>query len=165
MHPIGLIVKNVPEAQKTADHLETWLTSRGAAVARIQPDESEGGQSAALGPERQLACLFVLGGDGTFLSAVRWIGEAPIPILGVKFGEVGFLAEIAAEDLFAAAESVLQNAFEIQTRMRLAVAVIRSGTECCRESVLNDVGIRARRARVPVLITTSFRTASLATRF
>ncbi len=156
MHPIGLIVKNVPEAQKTADHLETWLTSRGAAVARIQPDESECGQSAALGPERQLACLFVLGGDGTFLSAVRWIGEAPIPILGVKFGEVGFLAEIAAEDLFAAAESVLQNAFEIQTRMRLAVAVIRSGTECCRESVLNDVvintGTLARLALIPTYI-------------
>jgi NAD+ kinase len=42
---------------------------------------------------------FVLGGDGTFLSAVRWIGDQSIPILGVKFGEVGFLAEIAEDKL------------------------------------------------------------------
>jgi NAD+ kinase len=27
------------------------------------------------------------------LSAVRWIGDQPIPILGIKFGEVGFLAK------------------------------------------------------------------------
>ena len=156
MPPIGLIVKNVTEAQKTADRLETWLTNQGATVTRIQSDQNTGGQTANIGSDRQLACIFVLGGDGTFLSAVRWTGDAPIPILGVKFGEVGFLAEIAAEDLFAAAESVLQNNFIIQTRMRLAVAVIRDGSECCRESVLNDVvintGTLARLALIPTYI-------------
>ncbi len=158
MHPIGLIVKTVPEAQRTADRLENWLRGRNVACTRIHPDDIENDRhtNAHLPPSRPLACVFVLGGDGTFLSAVRWIGEAPVPILGVKFGEVGFLAEIAAEDLFAAAEAVLQQNFDIQHRMRLAVMVTREGAERCRESVLNDVvlntGTLARLALIPTYI-------------
>ena len=159
LHPIGLIVKTVPEAQRTADRLESWLKSRDVAFKRINPDEIENDKHTCAhraSPTRSLACVFVLGGDGTFLSAVRWIGEAPVPILGVKFGEVGFLAEIAAEDLFAAAEAVLQRNFDIQHRMRLAVTVNREGVERCRESVLNDVVINtdtlARLALIPTYI-------------
>ncbi len=155
MHPIGLIVKTIPEAQQTADRLEAWLGARKVAVKRIRADALNNANAADTRP-RQLACVFVLGGDGTFLSAVRWIGDAPIPVLGVKFGEVGFLAEIAAEDLFSAAEAVLQQTFSIQHRMRLAVAVISDGTERCRESVLNDVvintGTLARLALIPTYI-------------
>ncbi len=159
MNPIGLIVKTVPEAQQTADRLETWLRARNLAVKRIHPDTIHSTQDRSACPSpnaRRLACVFVLGGDGTFLSAVCWIGEAPIPILGVKFGEVGFLAEIAAEDLFAAAEAVLTHNFEIQHRMRLAIKVVRDGTERCHESVLNDIvintGTLARLALIPTYI-------------
>ena len=159
MNPIGLIVKTVPEAQQTADQFETWLKARDVKVTRIHPDDIRSAQrQGACSPrsDRQLACVFVLGGDGTFLSAVRWIGKAPVPILGVKFGEVGFLAEITAEDLFAAAEAVIQTNFAIQERMRLAVSVIRDGVERCAESVLNDVvintGTLARLALIPTYI-------------
>ncbi len=159
MHPVGLIVKTVPEAQRTADRLENWLQNRGITVTRIHPDDIGSDKTACArssSPSRSLACVFVLGGDGTFLSAVRWIGKAPVPILGVKFGEVGFLAEIAAEDLFAAAEAVLQQNFDIQHRMRLAVTVNRKGAERCCESVLNDVVINtatlARLALIPTYI-------------
>jgi NAD+ kinase len=155
LHPIGLIVKTIPEAQQTADRLEAWLNERKVAVKRIRADALNNANNAAAS-RRQLACVFVLGGDGTFLSAVRWIGDAPIPVLGVKFGEVGFLAEIAAEDLFGAAEAVLQQTFSIQYRMRLAVAVISDGIERCRESVLNDVvintGTLARLTLIPTYI-------------
>ncbi len=159
MHPIGLIVKNVPEAQQTADHLEEWFSARGVAVERLFPKDMEISRAdtpCPTSPTRLLASVFVLGGDGTFLSAVRWIGKAPIPILGVKFGDVGFLAEIAAEDLFAAASAVLEKNFDIQHRMRLAVTVTRDGTERCHESVLNDVvintGTLARLALIPTYI-------------
>jgi NAD+ kinase len=137
---IGLIVKPVPEAQQTADRLENWLQTRQIGVTRITPllPGGTGGGTPSPVPSR-LACIFVLGGDGTFLSAVRWIGDTPIPVLGVKFGQVGFLAEITADDLYAAAEAVLSNNFAIQKRMRLTVSVIRDGQERCREIVLNDV--------------------------
>ena len=86
-----------------------------------------------------LFCIFVLGGDGTFLSAVRWIGDQNIPILGVKFGEVGFLAEIAEDSLFFVAEAVLNNKFVTKPRMRLLVKVIREERELACETVLNDI--------------------------
>lgn len=159
MKQIGLIVKTIPEAQQTADRLEAWFTARDVAVERIRADTISSGRTddTDLQPApNQLFCIFVLGGDGTFLSAVRWIGEAPIPVLGVKFGEVGFLAEIAAEDLFEAAEAVLQTTFSIQHRMRLAVTVTRDGVEHCHEGVLNDVvintGTLARLALIPTYI-------------
>ena len=140
MPTIGLIVKPVPEAQETADRLENWLQARQIGVTRITPLHAgdAGGGPPSPAPSR-LACIFVLGGDGTFLSAVRWIGDTPIPVLGVKFGQVGFLAEIAADDLYAAAEAVLRKDFAIQKRMRLTVSVIKDDQERCREIVLNDV--------------------------
>ena len=55
--------------------------------------------------------LVVLGGDGTFLSVARYIGNLDIPLMGVKFGEVGFLAEAAEEDLFKAAGAILEKDF------------------------------------------------------
>ena len=156
---IGLIVKPVTEAQQTADRLERWLAGRGIAVVRIDPHLFGKGvddHNAAAPDPSHLFCLFVLGGDGTFLSAVRWMGHTPLPVLGVKFGQVGFLAEITAEDLFSAAEAVIQKDFAIQQRMRLAVTVIKDGRERSREIVLNDVVVTkstlARLAHVEVYI-------------
>lgn len=88
-----------------------------------------------------LFCILVLGGDGTFLSAVRWIGNQQIPILGVKFGEVGFLAEIAEDRLYEVLESILSNTFHTQPRMRLLVQVMRGSRQRATETVLNDVVI------------------------
>lgn len=158
MTTVGLIVKPVPEAQQTADRLQKWLRDRRVGVARINPPFAGDApcKDPSLNSPRDLSCLFVLGGDGTFLSAVRWIGDAPVPILGVKFGQVGFLAEITAEDLYSAADAVLREDFDIQKRMRLTVTVIRDGQEQVHEIVLNDVvvtkGTLARLAHIEAFI-------------
>ena len=135
------------------------MADRGISVVRIDPHfsgQNAARDSAATPKPSSLFCLFVLGGDGTFLSAVRWIGNTPLPVLGVKFGQVGFLAETTAEDLFSAAEAVIQRDFAIQQRMRLAVTVIKDGRERSREVVLNDVVVTkstlARLAHVEVYI-------------
>jgi len=140
---VGLVVKVDPEAVKKADELEKWLRSKGIDVARKEsapPGHRLSNKRKAVAPSG-LLCIFVLGGDGTFLSAVRWVGDQNIPILGVKFGEVGFLAETAEESLFSAAEAVLSNNFTTSPRMRLMVKVIREGKDVAGETVLNDVVI------------------------
>ena len=140
---IGLIVKEDVEAINQADKFETWLVANGVSVIRRDiewPDRAnpEGGLSCA---SPDLYCVFALGGDGTFLSAVRWIGDQKIPILGVKFGELGFLAETDENSLLPVGEAVLKGAFKTRPRMRLQVRIDRHGKEISKETVLNDVVI------------------------
>jgi len=134
------------------------LKSKDITIVRkksSQPNRKLSGEKKSFAPP-DLFCVFVLGGDGTFLSAVRWIGDQDIPILGIKFGEVGFLAETVEESLFSAAEAVLKNEFTTKPRMRLLIKVIREGKEIAHETVLNDVvinkGALARLAHIKTYI-------------
>ena len=158
MKKIGIVVKEDVEAIKKADELENWLRARDIEVVRkenlppryiIEDMDKSSAQS-------DLFCVFVLGGDGTFLSAVRWIGDQNIPILGVKFGEVGFLAETVESDLFYAVEYILSNEFTTESRMRLLVRVIKGESELACETVLNDIvinkGALARLAHIDTYI-------------
>ena len=141
MKKVGIVVKEDAEAIKKADELEGWLRSRDIGVVRkeaLRPSRRISDMDKSFAPS-DLFCIFVLGGDGTFLSAVRWIGDQSIPVLGVKFGEVGFLAEIAEDSLFFVAEAVLNNQFVTKPRMRLQVKVIREERELVCETVLNDI--------------------------
>ena len=151
MKKIGIVVKPDDKALKKAVELGSWLLSRGVEVVR-----SKIGDKTDIWAPSDLFCVLVLGGDGTFLSAVRWIGDQNIPILGIKFGEVGFMAETAEEDLFSAAESVLGKKFTITPRMRLRVSIIRNGADRTHETVLNDVvinrGALARLANIETYI-------------
>ena len=134
MNKIAIVVKPDPEAIANADALEKWLTSRGVAVTRKSPESN-------LPATADLTCVFVLGGDGTFLSAARWIGDLSIPLIGIKFGQVGFLAETVENDLLSAAEKILSDNYTIQPRMRLQVIIFKNGREHVRQTVLNDVVI------------------------
>jgi len=85
---VGIVVKEDAEAIKKADELEGWLRSRDVEVVRkeaLRPSRRIADMDKSFAPS-DLFCIFVLGGDGTFLSAVRWIGDQNIPVLGVKFG-------------------------------------------------------------------------------
>ena len=137
------MVKVDPNAYKKADEFEDWLRERNVTVVRREsgpPKRQLSNHTDAPAPS-DLFCTFALGGDGTFLSAVRWVGDQDIPILGIKFGEIGFLAETAEENLFAIAEAILNNQFSTNPRMRLLVKVTRDQKEIACETVLNDVVI------------------------
>ena len=158
MKKIGIVVKADNKAGKKADELEKWLRAKGVAVLRqesLPPGRQHIEKSVSFAPSG-LSCIFVLGGDGTFLSAVRWIGDQDIPILGVKFGAVGFLAETVEENLFSIAESILNNDFATKPRMRLSVKITQSGKKIAEETVLNDVvinkGALARLANIKTYI-------------
>ena len=156
MRRVGLFIKNEARATAKAEEFADWLRTRQIEViCKTSPDSLR--QSYAAGrvqPPKNLFCAFVLGGDGTFLSAVRWIGDREIPLLGVKFGDLGFLAEIAEENLFEAAEGVLKGEYKLSRRMRLDVQVTRKGRSIVRETVLNDIVInRGALARLANVIT------------
>ncbi|MBW2513466.1 MAG: NAD(+)/NADH kinase [Deltaproteobacteria bacterium] len=143
MKKIGVVVKEDTEALKQADNFETWLVANGVSVIRrnIEGPDHADTECGTFCASPDLYCVFALGGDGTFLSAVRWIGDQKIPILGVKFGELGFLAETDENSLLRVGEAVLKGAFKTRPRMRLQVKIDRHGKETSNETVLNDVVI------------------------
>jgi NAD+ kinase len=158
LRKIGLFVKKDNKAGKKADAFEIWLKDRNIEVVRKEsapPGIHSPGNKRNSAPQ-DLFCVFVLGGDGTFLSAVRWIGDLNIPVLGIKFGEVGFLAETAAKDLFSVAEKIIEGEYAINRRMRLTVDIVRGEKKIITETVLNDIvinrGALARLANIATYI-------------
>ena len=67
--------------------------------------------------------VVVLGGDGSVLSAVRMLAEDPIPMIGVNFGQVGFLAPVEAAHWESALTAVLAGEALVERRMMLETEV------------------------------------------
>lgn len=61
-----------------------------------------------------------LGGDGTILLAAKVIGSRNIPILGVKFGGLGFLADVSPDEFQEAILEVQENRVIRQQRLVLS---------------------------------------------
>ncbi len=152
MKKIGLVVKPEKEADKKSQEFEAWLRKKQVEVVR--KEYTLPGQT--LIAPKGLYCVFVIGGDGTFLSAARWINDRDVPIIGVKFGDVGFLAATTEENLFSVAEEIIEGRFNTVERMRLKVTVFREEKEIACENVLNDIvinkGALARLAHIDTYI-------------
>ena len=144
MKRIGIVVKDQEEAIDKANKLETWLKAKGVEVlirqnipAPITSRECliENIPKAPL----NLSCIVVLGGDGTFLSGVRWIQDTGIPVLGVNLEGFGFLTEASADQLFPIMEDIINEAFTTEKRILLLAQVLRDGEGIACQTVLNDV--------------------------
>ncbi len=60
--------------------------------------------------------MISLGGDGTLLDAITFVGDKKIPVLGVNYGRLGFLASIGKEEIHTAVESLVNRTFMIDKR-------------------------------------------------
>ncbi len=65
--------------------------------------------------------LVSLGGDGTMLDSVTFIKNSGIPIIGINFGRLGFLASINKDGIQRAIDGILNNNFTLDTRSLLEV--------------------------------------------
>lgn len=148
---VGIIVKpHQPEALQTVCGAVEWLTQRGIELAGT-PDlerdriEHQTGCAVESLPADQLAAnvdlMIVLGGDGTMIATARMLGDCEVPVLGVNYGGLGYLAEFRIEELYTALESILAGNYRVDTRVMLAVELLRGAEEVTRNRVLNDVVI------------------------
>ncbi len=145
MKKIGIIAKEIPAAQKAAKKLASWLEARGkkvfidnktaAAIKRAGCETSE--------IPVHVEMIIVLGGEGTLLSAARFVADArtEVPIFGVNLGSLGFMAELSLDELYGNLEKAIAGKLETEDRMMLAASVIREGRSIARYRVLNDAVI------------------------
>ena len=100
---IGVIVKpHQPDALETLCALTKWLSERHIAfvglpeIDREQIEHNTGCQIQVVGesemPDR-VDLMLVLGGDGTMIATGRMLGDNQIPVIGVNYGGLGYLAE------------------------------------------------------------------------
>jgi NAD+ kinase len=64
----------------------------------------------------QLDCFISLGGDGTLLDTVTLVRNKKIPVLGINFGRLGFLASISRDELSSAVDALVNRTFIIDKR-------------------------------------------------
>ncbi|HVW98064.1 MAG TPA: NAD kinase [Mucilaginibacter sp.] len=65
--------------------------------------------------------FLTLGGDGTLLDMVAVIRDSGIPVIGINFGRLGFLASINKNDIDAAISAVVNKQFSLDSRELLCI--------------------------------------------
>ena len=87
--------------------------------------------------------LLAIGGDGTVVTAAHIALGYKIPILGVNAGRVGFLAETRVEDLKNTLNALAVGDFSTRDRMMIDANVFHGKKCVCKQTVLNEVHVRA----------------------
>lgn len=86
--------------------------------------------------------VFSMGGDGTILDAVVMIKDSEIPILGINFGRLGFLASLGKDQVHDAVDAVDSGRYMIDKRSLLELQTNKS--LFADSFALNDMTIQRR---------------------
>ncbi len=65
---------------------------------------------------RDVDFFFSIGGDGAFLEAISLVRDSGIPMVGINSGRLGFLADVAQEELESALERFFAAKYYLQPR-------------------------------------------------
>lgn len=127
-----LIVRNNSNSQAIDASLllATYLGTQGMSYLIADSSDLEG-----LAPNAQVERAFergidmavVLGGDGTILRTARAIGEREVPLLGINFGRLGFLANESDDGVVAIVAAALAGEVSVERRANLRIDVVCQG--------------------------------------
>ena len=143
MKRIGIIAKKRIEALDLIGRVVAYLSEKGCELLidkslphvddRCRPVLSEV-------MAQQVDLIIVFGGDGTLLSVARLEHIEKIPVIAVNLGDLGFLAEISADEIIDVLEKVFSGDYDLDRRMMLEAMLIKKGDERgVTFQALNDV--------------------------
>jgi NAD+ kinase len=116
--------------------VQAWAAEQGLEVLDLGTSAAPNGLSAGCG------LIIALGGDGTILRALQLAMPHRVGVLGINFGNVGFLADRHRDEFRAALDSVARGEASIDGRTALVATI---GTEPPRTVVaFNDVVVARR---------------------
>lgn len=127
-----LIVRNNsnPGAVDASLLLSAYFSSQGVGFTMLDSEsldsplaQDRAREALAQGVETVVA----LGGDGTILRAVRLVGCSEVPVLGINFGHLGFLANEATDGVVALVAQALAGEASCERRANLQVDVVLEG--------------------------------------
>ncbi|MET0502072.1 MAG: NAD(+)/NADH kinase [Candidatus Binatia bacterium] len=148
---IGLVAKyEEPKAADMVRWLVPWLKQRGKKVLVENGIGRTGGMSCTKKEMAAKADLIVsLGGDGTLLNIAPLVERPDVPILGVNMGGLGFITEVAVDELEPILVKTLDGDYEVEKRMTLEIRVHSRKRKLHKFRVLNDAVItKGARSRI-----------------
>jgi NAD+ kinase len=114
---------------------DTVLGSADAAALLALPGLS----LAEIGATADVAV--VLGGDGTMLGIARELAPHGVPLIGINHGRLGFMTDIALDQMPEVLADMLAGHHETDARVMLACEVERAGEVVFAPRALNDAVI------------------------
>jgi NAD+ kinase len=106
-----------PLVRPALDALLPWLRER---VEVIGVDEGCTSDWSNL----QADMILVLGGDGTLLAVARKLDGRQIPVMGINYGRLGFLADFTPEQFKPRFEEVLRTGMTISRRSMMEASIL-----------------------------------------
>jgi NAD+ kinase len=133
------------EKDGAADIARGMVTALRAAGMTVFLDEDLAPLSAVLtgatsGIPDDCQMIVAIGGDGTILKYARRYVDRATPLVGLKCGRLGFLAESSQERVLAL---LTGGAYTVQNRMRILCRVVRPRRPVDEFSALNDVVVHS----------------------
>ena len=133
-----------PEIAESLMALAAFLKSRGIDVLVEEGTAALVGDNGfpvasydSIGARADLA--IVLGGDGSMLTAARQLAESGVPLVGVNQGRLGFMTDLARDDMLDGVADLLEGKFKSEQRILLEAIVRRSDAVVFQTQALNDV--------------------------
>ncbi|MDO4787189.1 MAG: NAD(+)/NADH kinase [Fretibacterium sp.] len=142
MKKLGMIVNtHKPEAIAMARRLLQWGQDKGLSILLPQQEASVLTTVGIPDEEwlRTVEVALVIGGDGTFLRAARYVLDADTLLYGINLGHLGFLASGKPDDAETDLENILNGHYNVLCRRLLRCVLHRDGVPLHTLYALNDV--------------------------
>jgi NAD+ kinase len=139
---IGMLVNTrKPGALAMAGSLIEWGKASGVSFLFPPHEASVLGIQGVDDEEwkRAVSIAVVIGGDGTFLRAARYVLGAPISLYGINLGHLGFLASGKAEEAENDLEAILRGQYSLLSHRCLEGNICRDGKNIHTLVALNDL--------------------------
>lgn len=120
-------VKNILLEEKTAHFSQILKSSWKGEIQTIEYI----GQHADL--------VIVLGGDGTLLGAARTLAPYNVPLIGINFGRLGFITDIAVTEIDTVIPAILDGQYKKDERLLLTAYIERNKEFIHQTIAFNDV--------------------------
>lgn len=131
-----------PLIKETAERILRWSEKNGVNCRICDDLAASVGHSDLAVPREDIwkMCdvIITLGGDGSMLASARIFGMYGIPIVGINLGKLGFLTEVAQNQIEEDLSRLKENKFKIEERMVLEAFMPQ---EKKSRPALNDVVI------------------------
>ncbi len=141
---IGLFAKPTgDQITQTLEQVYNFLAQRNldivieeSAAQRVANNRAQTATADNIGAKCDLA--IVIGGDGSILKAARAVVNFDTPILGINRGSLGFLADLATQNIEDGLTQILNGNYNEEQRTMLHATIEQDGQTSQAHLALND---------------------------